>query len=140
MKLITAIIQPHKLDDVKEALAAAGVHGLTVSEANGYGRQRGHTEVYRGAEYTVDLIPKIRVEVLSDDADAETLVGVIIKSAGTGTIGDGKVWVAPLDSVARVRTGETGSAAISAESRKLGTRSARVAVHLSALVLRSRIS
>ena len=90
MKLITAIIQPHKLDDVKEALAAAGVHGLTVSEANGYGRQRGHTEVYRGAEYTVDLIPKIRVEVLSDDADAETLVGVIIKSAGTGTIGDGR--------------------------------------------------
>ena len=109
MKLITAIIQPHKLDDVKEALAAAGVHGLTVSEANG---QRGHTEVYRGAEYTVDLIPKIRVEVLSDDADAETLVGVIVKSAGSGTIGDGKVWVAPLDSVTRVRTGETGSAAI----------------------------
>ena len=105
MKLITAIIQPHKLDDVKEALAAAGVHGLTVSEANGYGRQRGHTEVYRGAEYTVDLIPKIRVEVLSDDADAETLVGVIVKSAG-------KVWVTPLDSVTRVRTGETGSAAI----------------------------
>ena len=97
MKLITAIIQPHKLDDVKEALAAAGVHGLTVSEANGYGRQRGHTEVYRGAEYTVDLIPKIRIEV---------------KSAGSGTIGDGKVWVAPLDSVTRVRTGETGSAAI----------------------------
>ena len=110
MKLITAIIQPHKLDDVKEALAAAGVHGLTVSEANGYGRQRGHTEVYRGAEYTVDLIPKIRVEVLY--ADAETLVGVIVKSAGSGTIGDGKVWVAPLDSVTRVRTGETGSAAI----------------------------
>ena len=108
MKLITAIIQPHKLDDVKEALAAAGVHGLTVSEANGYGRQRGHTEVYRGAEYTVDLIPKIRIE----DADAETLVGVIVKSAGSGTIGDGKVWVAPLDSVTRVRTGETGSAAI----------------------------
>ena len=77
-----------------------------------YGRQRGHTEVYRGAEYTVDLIPKIRIEVLSDDADAETLVGVIVKSAGSGTIGDGKVWVAPLDSVTRVRTGETGSAAI----------------------------
>ena len=112
MKLITAIIQPHKLDDVKEALAAAGVHGLTVSEANGYGRQRGHTEIYRGAEYTVDLIPKIRVEVLCDDADAETLVDVIIKSAGSGTIGDGKVCVAPLDMVARVRTGETGSAAI----------------------------
>ncbi len=102
MKLITAIIQPHKLDEVKEALAAAGVHGLTVSEANGYGRQRGHTEIYRGAEYTVDLIPKIRIEVLSDDADAETLVGVIVKAAGTGTIGDGKVWVAPLDSVTRV--------------------------------------
>ena len=104
MKLITAIIQPFKLDDVKEALAAAGVHGLTVSEANGYGRQRGHTEIY--------LIPKVRVEVLCDDADAETLVDVIIKSAGSGTIGDGKVWVAPLDMVARVRTGETGSAAI----------------------------
>lgn len=112
MKLITAIIQTHKLDDVKEALASAGVHGLTVSEANGYGRQRGHTEIYRGAEYTVDLIPKVRVEVLSDDADAETLVDVIVKSAGSGTIGDGKVWVAPLDMVVRVRTGETGSAAI----------------------------
>ena len=78
MKLITAIIQPHKLDDVKEALASAGVHGLTISEANGYGRQRGHTEIYRGAEYTVDLIPKVRVEVLADDADAETLVDVIV--------------------------------------------------------------
>ena len=105
MKLITAIIQPIKLDDVKAALAAVGVHGITVSEANGYGRQHGHTEVYRGAEYTVDLIPKIRVEVLADDA-------VIVKAAQTGTIGDGKVWVAPLDSVTRVRTGETGSAAI----------------------------
>ena len=112
MKLITAIIQPDVLEDVEIALAQAGASGMTVSEVSGYGRQRGHTEVYRGAEYTVDLIPKIRVEVLSDDADAETLVGVIIKSAGTGTIGDGKVWVAPLDSVARVRTGETGSAAI----------------------------
>ncbi|OZG53978.1 P-II family nitrogen regulator [Pseudoscardovia suis] len=112
MKLITAIIQPIKLDDVKAALAAVGVHGITVSEANGYGRQHGHTEVYRGAEYTVDLIPKIRVEVLADDADAVTLVDVIVKAAQTGTIGDGKVWVAPLDSVTRVRTGETGSAAI----------------------------
>ena len=98
--------------DLWRKLGDLGVHGLTVSEANGYGRQRGHTEVYRGAEYTVDLIPKIRIEVLSDDADAETLVGVIVKSAGSGTIGDGKVWVAPLDSVTRVRTGETGSAAI----------------------------
>lgn len=112
MKLITAIIQPFKLEEVKTALAAAGVHGLTVSEANGYGRQRGHTEIYRGAEYTVDLIPKIRVEVLSDDADASALVDTLVEAASTGTIGDGKVWVSPLDSVTRVRTGETGSAAI----------------------------
>jgi nitrogen regulatory protein P-II 1 len=112
MKLITAIIQPYKLEDVKTALASAGVHGLTVSEANGYGRQRGHTEVYRGAEYTVDLIPKIRVEVLADDADASMLVDTIVEVASSGTIGDGKVWVSPLDSVTRVRTGETGSAAI----------------------------
>lgn len=112
MELITAIIQPHKLDDVKEALAAAGVHGLTVSEANGYGRQRGHTEVYRGAQYTVDLIPKIRIEVLTDDADADRLVGVIVDAASTGTIGDGKVWLTHLESVTRVRTGETGVAAI----------------------------
>lgn len=112
MKLITAIIQPYKLEDVKTALASAGVHGLTVSEANGYGRQRGHTEVYRGAEYTVDLIPKIRVELLADDADASMLVDTIVEVASSGTIGDGKVWVSPLDSVTRVRTGETGSAAI----------------------------
>ena len=112
MKLITAIIQPHKLDDVKEALAAAGVHGLTVSEANGYGRQRGHTEVYRGAEYTVDLVPKVRLEVLVEDDDADSVIDVVVKAAQTGRIGDGKVWVAPLDSVTRVRTGETGSAAI----------------------------
>ena len=112
MKLITAIIQPHKLDDVKSALAAAGVHGMTVSEANGYGRQRGHTEIYRGAEYTVDLMPKIRMEVLADDADVQALVDTVVRAAATGTIGDGKVWVTPLDSVTRVRTGETGSAAI----------------------------
>jgi nitrogen regulatory protein P-II 1 len=112
MKLITAIIQPFKLEDVKTALASAGVHGLTVSEANGYGRQHGHTEVYRGAEYTVDLIPKIRVEVVADDADAAVLVDTIVTAANSGTIGDGKVWVSPLDSVTRVRTGETGSAAI----------------------------
>ena len=112
MKLITAIIQPHKLDDVKSALAAAGVHGMTVSEANGYGRQRGHTEIYRGAEYTVDLMPKIRLEVLADDADVQAVVDTVVRAAATGTIGDGKVWVTPLDSVTRVRTGETGSAAI----------------------------
>ena len=112
MKLITAIIHPYRLDAVKDALEEISISGITVTEVRGHGRQKGHTEVYRGAEYTVDLIPKIRVEVLSDDADAETLVGVIVKSAGSGTIGDGKVWVAPLDSVTRVRTGETGSAAI----------------------------
>ena len=112
MKLITAIIQPHKLDDVKSALAAAGVHGMTVSEANGYGRQRGHTEIYRGAEYRVDLMPKIRLEVLADGADVQALAERVVKAAATGTIGDGKVWVTPLDSVTRVRTGETGSAAI----------------------------
>ena len=112
MKLITAIIQPHKLDEVKTALSAAGVHGMTVSEANGYGRQRGHTEIYRGAEYTVDLMPKIRLEILADDADVQVLVDAIVKAAATGTIGAGKAGGAPLDSVPRVRTGETGSAAI----------------------------
>ncbi len=112
MKLITAIIQPHKLDDVKVALADAGVHGITISEANGYGQQRGHTEFYRGVEYVVDLIPKIRVEIVTSDAEMESIVDVIIKSAGTGHIGDGKIWVTTLDMVARVRTGETGIAAI----------------------------
>ena len=112
MKLITAIIQPHKLDDVKEALAAAGVHGLTVSEANGYGRQRGHTEVYRGAEYTVDLVPKTRLEILVEDADAAAVTDAIVSAAQTGKIGDGKVWVVPVEDVARVRTGEHGSDAL----------------------------
>ena len=93
MKLVTAVIKPFKLDDVKNALEAYGINGLTVSEASGYGRQRGHTEVYRGAEYTVDLVPKVRVEVLVDDDDAESVVDVIIKSAQTGRIGDGKVWM-----------------------------------------------
>lgn len=114
MKLITAIIQPDKLDEVKTALAEAGVHGLTVSDASGYGQQRGHTEVYRGAQFTVDLIPKIRLEVLTDDAETDRLVGVMVAAArsGEGTVGDGKVWVMPLDSVIRVRTGETGLAAL----------------------------
>ncbi len=107
MKLVTAVIKPFKLDDVKNALEAYGINGLTVSEASGYGRQRGHTEVYRGAEYTVDLVPKVRVEVLVDDDDAESVVDVIIKSAQTGRIGDGKVWMIPVDSVARVRTGRS---------------------------------
>ncbi len=108
MKLITAVIKPHKLDEVKAALEAFGVQGMTVSEANGYGRQRGHTEVYRGAEYTVDLVPKARLEVIVDDADAADVVDVIVKSAQTGRIGDGKVWVVPVDDVVRVRTAERG--------------------------------
>ena len=108
MKLITAVIKPHKLDDVKTALEAYGVQGMTVSEANGYGRQRGHTEVYRGAEYTVDLVPKVRLEVLVDDPDATDVVEVIVKAAQTGRIGDGKVWTIPVEDVARVRTGEHG--------------------------------
>lgn len=108
MKLVTAIVKPHKLDEVKSALEAFGLQGMTVSEASGYGRQRGHTEVYRGAEYTVDLVPKVRLEVLVDDADAADVVEVIVKSAQTGRIGDGKVWVVPVDDVVRVRTGERG--------------------------------
>jgi nitrogen regulatory protein P-II 1 len=112
MKLITAILKPFKLDDVKDALQAHGVTGMTVSEASGYGRQGGHTEVYRGAEYTVDLIPKVRLEVLVDDSEAETVIGVIVKAASTGSIGDGKVWSTPVDQVVRVRTGERGVDAI----------------------------
>ncbi|GAA0340556.1 MULTISPECIES: P-II family nitrogen regulator [Actinoallomurus] len=112
MKLVTAVIKPFKLDDVKAALETFGVHGLTVSEASGYGRQRGHTEVYRGAEYKVDLVPKLRVEVLVDDEDADDIVDVIVKAAQTGKIGDGKVWSVPVDTVVRVRTGETGPEAL----------------------------
>jgi nitrogen regulatory protein P-II 1 len=112
MKLVTAIIKPFKLDDVKTALEGYGVQGMTVSEASGYGRQRGHTEVYRGAEYTVDLVPKVRLEVLVEDSDAEPVVDTIVRAAQTGRIGDGKVWVVPVDSVARVRTGERGPGAL----------------------------
>jgi len=108
MKLVTAVIKPHKLDEVKVALEAFGVQGLTVSEASGYGRQKGHTEVYRGAEYTVDLVPKVRVEVLVDDADSADVVEIVVKAAQTGRIGDGKVWVVPVEDVVRVRTGERG--------------------------------
>ncbi|MFC9239413.1 P-II family nitrogen regulator [Streptomyces decoyicus] len=112
MKLITAVIKPHRLDEVKDALQAFGVHGLTLTEASGYGRQRGHTEVYRGAEYTVDLVPKIRIEVLVEDADAEQLMDVVVKAARTGKIGDGKVWSVPVDDAVRVRTGERGPDAL----------------------------
>jgi nitrogen regulatory protein P-II 1 len=112
MKLITAILKPFKLDEVKEALKAEGINGMTVSEASGFGRQGGHTEVYRGAEYTVNLVPKIRLEVLVDDHDAASVVDVIVKAASTGSIGDGKVWVTPVEQVVRVRTGERGPDAI----------------------------
>jgi nitrogen regulatory protein P-II 1 len=112
MKLVTAVIQPHRLDDVKAALESTGVRGMTVSESSGYGRQRGHTEVYRGAEYTVDLVPKVRIEVLVEDDDAATVTSVIVSAAKTGKIGDGKVWTIPVDDVARVRTGEHGPAAL----------------------------
>ena len=112
MKLVTAIIKPFKLDDVKAALETLGVLGLTVSEVRGYGRQKGHTEVYRGAEYTVDLVPKVRIEVLVDDLDVDKVVDTVVESARTGKIGDGKVWVSPVDGVVRVRTGERGADAL----------------------------
>ncbi|WP_106819445.1 P-II family nitrogen regulator [Janibacter massiliensis] len=112
MKLVTAIIKPHVLDDVKDALEAFGITGITVSEASGYGRQRGHSEVYRGAEYQVDLIPKLRLEVLVDDPDAAQVVDVIVSAARSGRIGDGKVWVVPVEDVVRVRTGDRGADAI----------------------------
>ena len=112
MKLVTAIIQPHRLEEVRTALEGAGVKGVTVSEASGYGRQKGHTEVYRGAEYTVDLLPKIRVEVVVDDSDAKAITEAIVSAAQTGEIGDGKVWIVKVDDIVRVRTGERGSEAI----------------------------
>lgn len=112
MKLITAIIKPFKMEDVKTALQAIGIDGLTVSEANGYGRQRGHKEVYRGAEYTVDLVPKVRIEVLAEDHDADRVIEAIVQAARTGKIGDGKVWAVPVETVVRVRTGERGPDAI----------------------------
>ena len=112
MRLVTAIIKPYKLDEVKEALEAFGITGMTVSEASGYGRQRGHSEVYRGAEYTVDFVPKVRVEVVVDDTDAAGVVTVILKAAQTGRIGDGKIWTVPVEDVARVRTGERGLEAL----------------------------
>ncbi len=112
MKLVTAVIKPHKWDEVREALEAFGVTGMTVSEVSGYGRQKGHTEVYRGAEYDVALVPKVRVEIVIDDVDTEDIVSLVAKAAQTGRIGDGKVWVTPVESVVRVRTGERGEAAL----------------------------
>ncbi|HVC72104.1 MAG TPA: P-II family nitrogen regulator [Acidimicrobiales bacterium] len=112
MKLIVAVLKPFKLDEVKEALKTLGVQGMTLTEAQGFGRQRGHTEVYRGAEYEVDFVPKLRIEVLVDDAEANAVVDAIVSTASTGKIGDGKVWVLPVDTVVRVRTGERGADAI----------------------------
>jgi nitrogen regulatory protein P-II 1 len=112
MKQVTAVIKPFKLDDVKAALEVLGVQGMTVSEVQGFGRQRGHTEVYRGAEYTVDLVPKVRVDVLVDDFDADKVVDSVVEAARTGKIGDGKVWVTPVDTLVRVRTGERGGDAL----------------------------
>ena len=106
MKLITAVVKPHKLEDVRAALETFGVTGMTVTEASGYGRQKGHTEVYRGAEYEVDLVPKVRLEVVVEDGDSADVVDVIVKAAQTGKIGDGKVWVTPVETIVRVRTGE----------------------------------
>jgi nitrogen regulatory protein P-II 1 len=112
MRLITAIIKPFQLDAVKDALEVAGAVGLTVSEVQGFGRQKGHTEVYRGAEYTVDLVPKVRVEVLVNDEDAERFVDAIVTNARTGKIGDGKVWSMTIDDLTRIRTGERGPDAL----------------------------
>ena len=112
MKLVTAVVKPHKWEDVRSALEMAGVTGMTVSEVSGYGRQKGHTEVYRGAEYDIALVPKIRIEIVVDDPEADEVVGAIVKSARTGKIGDGKVWVQTVDSVVRVRTGDADEAAL----------------------------
>lgn len=112
MKLITVVIKPFKLDDVKAALRDAGVVGMTVSEARGFGRQGGHSEVYRGTEYNIDFVPKVRVELLSEDEDVPRLIEVISAAAQTGKIGDGKLWVMPVDTVLRIRTGELDSDAI----------------------------
>ena len=112
MKLVTAIVKPFVLEDVKGALEQIGVLGMTVSEVQGYGRQKGHTEVYRGAEYSVDFVPKVRVEVVADDALADKVVDAVVEAARTGKIGDGKVWVTPVETVMRVRTGERGADAM----------------------------
>ncbi|GAA4027565.1 nitrogen regulatory protein P-II [Allokutzneria multivorans] len=112
MKLVTAIVKPFTLDDVKSALEQLGVLGMTVSEVQGYGRQKGHTEVYRGAEYAVDFVPKVRVEVLVDDEVVGKVVDAVVAAARTGKIGDGKVWVTPVETLVRVRTGERGNDAL----------------------------
>ncbi|RDE18898.1 P-II family nitrogen regulator [Motiliproteus coralliicola] len=112
MKLVTAVIKPFKLDDVREALSEIGVQGITVTEVKGFGRQKGHTELYRGAEYVVDFLPKVKIEAAIDDALLDQVIETISNSANTGKIGDGKIFVTPLDQIIRIRTGETGSDAI----------------------------
>jgi nitrogen regulatory protein PII len=112
LKLITAIVKPFKLDDVKAALKDAGITGMTVTEVQGFGRQAGHTEVYRGAEYTIDFVPKVRIEVLGEDEEAERLAEVIARAARTGKIGDGKIWLTPVDRIIRIRTGELDADAL----------------------------
>ena len=112
MKLVTAIVKPFKLEDVKDALKSADVHGMTVTEVQGFGRQAGHTEVYRGTEYKIDFVPKVRIEVVVDDADVGRITDVIVEAARTGKIGDGKVWVTPVETVVRVRTGERDTDAL----------------------------
>jgi nitrogen regulatory protein PII len=112
MRLVTAIVKPFKLDDVKSALTEMGLPGMTVSEVRGFGRQRGHTEVYRGAEYSVDFVPKVRIEILTDDDEAMNVADKIVQAARTGKIGDGKVWITPAEAVIRVRTGEMGHDAL----------------------------
>ena len=112
MKLITAVVKPFKLDDVKDALKTAGIAGMTVTEVRGFGRQGGHTETYRGAEYKIDFVPKVSIELVVDDGQVDTVVDTIIKAASTGKIGDGKVWVTDVDRLVRIRTGEEGADAV----------------------------
>ena len=112
MKKIDAIIKPFKLEDVKEALAAVGIEGMTVTEVKGFGRQKGHTEIYRGSEYTVDFLPKVKLEIVLDDDRVQDAVNAIVKSAKTDKIGDGKVFISPIEGVTRIRTGETGAEAV----------------------------
>jgi nitrogen regulatory protein P-II 1 len=112
MKLVTAVVKPHRWAEVRVALEAAGITGMTVSEVSGYGRQKGHTEVYRGAEYDIALVPKVRIEIVVDDAEADDVVASIVAAARTGKIGDGKVWIQPVEGVVRVRTGDQDEAAL----------------------------
>ena len=112
MKLVTAVVKPHKWEDVRAALESVGVTGMTVAEVSGFGRQKGHTEVYRGAEYDVALVPKVRIEIVVEDGDVDQVINTVVAAAQTGRIGDGKVWVTPVEAVARVRTGERDESAL----------------------------